>query len=199
MDDEMTGSLTGHRKRHVAATLAGLIFVAALVVLLGKGLTLNPNSSGNAFEDQEALDFKAKWIQGQELVEGGDSAGFTLKEFRGKAVILNFWASWCVSCREEAKEMELFWQKYKEQGVIVLGVAIQDTEESARKFADYFGKTYILGMDVDGKISIDYGVTGVPETFFIDYQGIVRDKVTGPVDLPMMEEKLKGLRKPNNA
>jgi cytochrome c biogenesis protein CcmG/thiol:disulfide interchange protein DsbE len=105
-------------------------------------------------------------------------------------LILNFWASWCVSCRTEAHELESFWKAYRDQGVKVVGIAIQDEQEAAKKFAQYYGKTYILGLDEDGKAAIDYGVSGVPETFLIDRDGVIRHKEIGPVSAAMLKNLL---------
>ena len=102
------------------------------------------------------------------LFDGGTLA---LKDLRGKAVLVNFWASWCVPCRAEAGELESAWEKYKDRGVVFLGVNIQDKEEDARAFMKEFGITYLNGRDASGKIAVDYGVWGIPETFFVDAQG----------------------------
>ena len=72
----------------------------------------------------------------------------------------------------------------------MVGIAIQDTPDAAMKFAEYFGKTYILGLDEEGKAGIDYGVTGVPETFFIDRNGIIQHKEAGPVGMELLERML---------
>ena len=119
--------------------------------------------------------------------------GFALDDFKGRPVVVNFWASWCVSCREEARELEKFWQAVKGKNVAVVGVAIQDTVEAAQKFAKQYGKTYILGLDEDGKAAIDYGVAGVPETFIIDASGVIVHKETGPVTAQKLEEAVAGL------
>jgi cytochrome c biogenesis protein CcmG/thiol:disulfide interchange protein DsbE len=83
--------------------------------------------------------------------------------------------------------MEAFWKRYREKGVIVLGVAIQDTPETAREFAKTHGKTYPIALDTSGKTSIDYGVYGVPESFFIDEKGIIVHKEAGPVTIQLLE------------
>ena len=124
------------------------------------------------------------------VLNGYDGSTYTLHDLRGKVVVLNFWASWCYSCREEARFFEEFWQKYKDKGIAVVGIAIQDQDGPAIEFARQFGKTYILGLDTDGKASIDYGVYGVPETFLIDRNGVIRHKEAGPVTVAMLEKWL---------
>jgi cytochrome c biogenesis protein CcmG/thiol:disulfide interchange protein DsbE len=180
-----------NKKRHVLNTMI-LIAAALLVVLiLGKGLMLNPRKIPSALIDKPAKNFVAETLQGH--VESGitpDTKEFSLETFKNKPVVLNFWASWCVSCREEARDFEAFWQKYKDRGLIIAGVAIQDEKSAAMKFAQYFGKTYILGLDLTGNAALDYGVSGVPETFLIDRQGIIRYKEAGPMTLKTLEEKI---------
>jgi cytochrome c biogenesis protein CcmG/thiol:disulfide interchange protein DsbE len=112
------------------------------------------------------------------------------KDFVNKAVLLNFWASWCVPCRAEAVALENAWRKYKDRGVVFIGVNIQDKEENARAFMKEFGITYLNGPDASGKIAIDYGVWGIPETFFLDPQGRITYKHAGEVKAPLIEAKL---------
>ncbi len=113
-----------------------------------------------------------------------------LEDFRGKVVLINFWASWCIPCRAEAVALENAWQKYKDRGVVFIGVNIQDKEEDARAFMKEFGVTYFNGPDAGGKIAIDYGVWGIPETFFLDPQGRITYKHAGEVKPPLIEAKL---------
>jgi cytochrome c biogenesis protein CcmG/thiol:disulfide interchange protein DsbE len=108
----------------------------------------------------------------------------------GKAVLLNFWASWCAPCRAEARALEETWQKYRDRGVVFLGVNIQDKEEDARAFVKEFGITYLNGQDSSGKIAIDYSVWGIPETFFLDPQGRITYKHAGELKGPIIEAKL---------
>lgn len=152
-----------------------------LMLILSIGLTMNPRSTTSALINQPAKDFRVSRLQGVEYLPNPELTSFALDDLKGKPLILNFWASWCVSCREEALEFERFWQKNKDKGILVVGIAIQDEAESALNFARTFGKTYILGLDENGRASIDYGVAGVPETFFIDKAGIIRHKHTGPI------------------
>ncbi len=113
-----------------------------------------------------------------------------LENFRGKVVLLNFWASWCIPCRAEAGTLESAWQKYQNRGVVFIGVNIQDKEEDARAFIKEFGITYLNGPDASGKIAIDYGVWGIPETFFIDPQSRITYKHAGGLSLPVITAKL---------
>jgi len=171
---------TIRRRRHVVMTGLIVVAAAALVAVLGYGLRIDTSKVPPANIDKPAQDFRVAWVQGKDLVSATTGDHFTLADLKGRPVVLNFWASWCVSCRQEAVELEKFWQAHKDQ-VLVVGIAIQDSAEDAKRFAAYFGKTYAIGLDEDGKAAIDYGVSGVPETFLIDAQGVIRHKEIGPV------------------
>jgi len=107
-------------------------------------------------------------------------APLSLEGLRGKVVMLNFWASWCIpACYEEAPALERTWRAYKDKGVMVVGVNIQDKEEAAREFLARFEHSFPNAPDPRGRVAVDYGVYGVPETFFIDRKGRVRFKKVG--------------------
>ncbi len=170
-------------------TVAIVVFSVAFIGLLSKGLTFDTTVVPPSSLDKAAKPFRVAWVQGQEHLKGEKGRTFRLEDFKGKTTILNFWASWCVSCRMEAHELEAFWQKHGKK-INVVGIAIQDEAASTKEFARRYGKTYVLGLDEDGKAGIDYGVSGVPETFIIDENGFIREKITGPVTLLMLEEAL---------
>ena len=119
-----------------------------------------------------------------------DGRTVNLTDLQGKAVLLNFWASWCVPCRAEARALETAWRKYKDRDVVFLGVNIQDKEEDARAFMKEYGITYLNGRDENGKIAIDYGVWGIPETFFIDPQRRITYKHAGELRAAIIQAKL---------
>src|ERR1041384_3674716 len=119
-----------------------------------------------------------------------DGKRVTLEDLRGKAVFLNFWASWCEPCRAEAKDLETAWQRLKDKNMVFLGVALQDTDENSRSFVKEFGLTYPNGRDESGKIAVDYGVWGIPETFFIDPQGRITYKHVGGISAATVSAKL---------
>ena len=102
-----------------------------------------------------------------------------LAGLRGHPVILNFWASWCVPCREEAPRLEGIWKQYSGRGLIVLGVDTRDLEAPGRAFLTEYRITYPNVRDPDGTVARQFGTTGVPETFFISADGRIRGKFTG--------------------
>jgi cytochrome c biogenesis protein CcmG/thiol:disulfide interchange protein DsbE len=121
----------------------------------------------------------------------GDGSRLSLAELRGKPVVVNFWASWCIPCRQEARLLEQGWQAYRSRGAVFVGVNIQDRLPAALAFIREFGKTYPIGPDPDGRISIDYGVYGVPETFFVDKQGRVSYKQVGPLTPEVLKARVE--------
>jgi cytochrome c biogenesis protein CcmG, thiol:disulfide interchange protein DsbE len=105
-----------------------------------------------------------------------------LAALRGKPVVLNFWASWCVPCKGEATMLEQAWQQYRKQGVVFVGVDYHDVTSDARTFLEHHGVTYPTVQDGSGSIADRYGVTGVPETYFIDRRGrLVGTHIVGTV------------------
>ena len=105
-----------------------------------------------------------------------------LASLRGKVVVLNFWASWCAPCKSEAPRLEAAWQRYRDRGVVVVGVDGQDFSGDARRFMRKHGITYPNVHDGPGDIGTKYGVTGFPETYFVDRRGrLVGDRVVGEV------------------
>ena len=108
---------------------------------------------------------------------------------------MNFWASWCFpACYEEAPRLQGVWERYKDCGVVVVGVNIQDQEAAALGFIRKFGQTFPNGMDRTGRISIDLGVYGVPEAFVIDQHGLIRAKYVGTVPEEWMIDHIYLLR-----
>ena len=155
--------------------LRWLIPLAALPVLglLAYGFRLDPRAIPSPLVGRPAAPFSLTTFDGKPL---------TLEGLRGQVVVLNFWASWCYpACYEEAPVLEAGWRAYRERGLVVVGVDIQDTEEAARRFMDQFKLTFPNAPDPKGKVSIDYGVYGVPETFVIDRQGRIRATHVGAV------------------
>jgi cytochrome c biogenesis protein CcmG/thiol:disulfide interchange protein DsbE len=106
----------------------------------------------------------------------------SLASLRGKAVVLNFWASWCVPCKEESPRLQAFWEKNRDRDVVILGIDAQDFDFDARRFINRYGLTYPMLRDKHGSTLGHYGITGFPETWFVDRSGrLVGKHVAGPV------------------
>ena len=124
------------------------------------------------------------------LLDGGT---FRLSDQRGKVVVLNFWASWCPPCRKEMPAFEKVWREFEEQGVVFVGVAVSDTEEDAREFADKTDITYPLGLDTTGGVLRAYKALALPTTVFIDRQGNESRRIASAVNEGVLSFFLKGL------
>lgn len=105
----------------------------------------------------------------------------TLSELEGTPVVLNFWASWCTPCREEARGLERAWTTYRSRGVTFIGLNLQDLEQAALDYLSEFNVTYPNGPDISGTITVDYGVIGMPVTFFINRDGMIEQRWVGAI------------------
>jgi cytochrome c biogenesis protein CcmG/thiol:disulfide interchange protein DsbE len=168
-------------KRNRGGIFLAFSIVLALLGLLGWGLI---KSQKGPVENGPAPDF---------TLQGFDGRTVTLSELRGQVVVVNFWASWCLPCREEAAYLEQTWRKYEDQGVIFIGVDYVDTEKAALAYIEEFDITYINGPDIKTHISDAYNIQGVPETFFIARNGEVRGMHIGPLSPPQLDEKIEEL------
>ena len=165
-------------KRKALIPLA--IFVV-LVVFLAIGLTRKPHEIPSPFIGKPAPAFTAPLLH-----EPGKS--FSAKDMLGQVWLLNVWASWCVACRQEHP---ILIELAKSKTVPIIGLDYKDKETDGLKWLARYGDPYDLSVtDRDGRIGIDYGVYGVPETFLIDKMGVIRYKQIGPVTDEALREKI---------
>jgi cytochrome c biogenesis protein CcmG, thiol:disulfide interchange protein DsbE len=128
-----------------------------------------------------------------DLLDGGK---LTLSELRGHSVVLNFWASWCLPCRSEMPSIEKAYQLYEDRGLIVIGLNMtsQDSESDARAFVEELGLTFPIVLDRDGLVQKRYQLLGLPSTYFIDQNGIIRAIVVGgPMSEATILSNIEGL------
>jgi len=122
-----------------------------------------------------------------------DGRTYTLSELRGQVVIINFWASWCPPCREEAAYLESTWRKYQDKGVIFIGVDYADAEKPALAYIDEFDITYFNGPDLGTRISQKYNIKGVPETYYVAKDGSLKGNQIGPLFPPKLDNRIDEL------
>jgi cytochrome c biogenesis protein CcmG/thiol:disulfide interchange protein DsbE len=159
--------------------------VVPVLVLLAYGFRTDPRDIPSPLVGRPASAFKLTAFDGKPL---------SLEALRGQVVIVNFWASWCYpACYEEAPSLERAWKAYKDRGLVMVGVNYQDKDEPARRFLTQFGHTFPNAPDPGSRVSVDYGVYGVPETYFIDKKGRVRFKQVGPVSDEMLKNQIERL------
>lgn len=130
-----------------------------------------------------------------ELLGGGE---VTLSELRGKPVVVNLWASWCPPCRAEMPAIQKVYQDYQDLGLVVLGVNTtnQDNEADAAAFVRQYKLTFPIPLDRDGAVSVRYELRGLPTTFFVDREGMIRSVVVGgPMSEAMIRSKVEDLLK----
>jgi cytochrome c biogenesis protein CcmG/thiol:disulfide interchange protein DsbE len=163
------------------------IFVL-LVGFLAVGLKLNPREVPSPLVGKPAPVFDLPILQQPDKRFDAGARRFAPSDMRGKVWLLNVWASWCVSCREE-HPMLLALAK---RGVMpILGLNYKDRNDEATAWLKQFGNPYDLSVvDADGRIGIDYGVYGVPETYLIDAEGVIRYKQIGPITAAILEQKI---------
>jgi cytochrome c biogenesis protein CcmG/thiol:disulfide interchange protein DsbE len=179
-----------------ARTVGQVVAVAAvvgLIALLGWKLAFGDNkgaagalaSGGNP----TAPDFTLPRID----AKGGE---LTFASLKGKPVMVNFWASWCTPCKDEAPALQKTYEKYRSQGLVVLGVDAKDFRQDGKRFLRRFGVTYPVVADGRGSTLGKWGVAGFPETFFVDREGrLVGTVVKGPIDRGRFKEQFEaGLR-----
>lgn len=156
------------------------IFIV-LVALLAVGLNLNPREVPSPLVGKPAPAFSVPQLQEPDKM-------FSPKDMLGKVWLFNVWASWCVSCREEHPILVEF---AKTGTVPIIGLDYKDKREDGQRWLARFGNPYqIAPFDADGRVGIDYGVYGVPETYLIDKAGVIRFKQIGPITPEVLEKKI---------
>ena len=160
----------------------GFAFAAALVVVLFAGLGKDPQAIDSPLIGHSAPSFA--------LREVGSGRTINLDQFKGKPVVLNFWATWCGPCYEEHPTLVAS-ARALEPNVQFVGVVFQDSEARIQKFLDERGRAYPTVIDDAGKTGIAYGVGGVPETFFLDASGTIVAKYAGPLTPDLLQTNLE--------
>jgi cytochrome c biogenesis protein CcmG, thiol:disulfide interchange protein DsbE len=172
--------------RRWALLAAVVVAVGSTAVLLGAGLGHDPNLAPAVLEGRPAPDFDLATIDGSQRVH--------LAELRGRVVVLNFWASWCVACQQEEGALGDAFQRYRDRGGTVVGVSFQDSATDASAYATAHRLPWPLLTDPGSRTGLAYGVTGLPETYFIGPDGRVAHKEAGPVTTALVQQEVGRLQ-----
>ena len=173
--------------------IGSIVITGAILVLAAFQLRSNSRAASGSFsvvdrraqaeaDGSQAPDFELPLLDG--------AGELTLSSLRGSIVVLNFWASWCVPCREEAPDLQAAWIDYQDRGVRFVGVDERDDRAAALAFVDEFGITYPSVFDPAGSLADDFAFLGLPSTFVIDAEGKIRYRFTGFIDGPLLRSAL---------
>ena len=161
---------------------ASKIFIVLIIALLAYTLWSGLSEKGNVRTPSQlvgrpAPEFALESFSGEQV---------RLSDFRGKTLLVNFWASWCHPCREEAPLLERTYMSFSGKQVEFIGINIMDDRKNAEEYIRSFGGTFVNVYDPENRIHLDYGVGGVPETFFVNPDGIITAKYRGPLTEKMI-------------
>ena len=192
--EQFTGERKGRtQKRRIVLYVVASLLSAGLLALLGSQLLVpaqNQSDAGSSpLIDHPAPDFTLAVLG----PHAGSAPTIHLASLKGKPIMLNFWASWCNPCQHEAPLLQRTWQRVQSQGIIFLGIDFQDAQSDGLNFLRTYGVTYPNVVDPDGSVTINYGVSGVPETFFLDRHGIVVQKVIGELTEQTLQSNLQAI------
>ena len=185
----MTAPTIGSRPRwpRRLATALILVILVAVGAVLAAGFRREPHDIKTGSVGKPAAAF---------VLDRLDGAGqLSLNDYRGRVVVLNFWASWCIPCKEENPALAAVWERYRATNdVALIGVLYQDSAEAAREYTARLGNTWPSVIDDGGRTAIAYGVFGIPETFFITPDGVVAGRHIGPIDQQTLTTGIEAIR-----
>jgi cytochrome c biogenesis protein CcmG/thiol:disulfide interchange protein DsbE len=172
----------------IAVIVAVTVVLAALFAF---GLQpRDPRALESEFKGKTMNDFEASLFERYQE-EHGDALRYSEYAGKGTPLVVNFWASWCIpACWNEAPRLEAAWQKYQGQ-ILMIGVNFQDEVKDAEEFLDRFDKTYPSVRDPRGSVGIEWGVYGVPETYFIRADGTLSYKHNGEISMETLEAQIR--------
>lgn len=186
---ERTAPDTRRRARRRPGRVVGIIVFAALgglvLGVLGATLKVKGGDKLPVNPSGPAPEFTLPLLQG--------NGSLSLSDLRGHPVLLNFWASWCGPCKEEAPVLAEGWRKWRDTGIVFLGVNTRDSRSAAIAFDERYGIEYRSVVDENEQVNMRYGVTGFPETFFIDEKGTIVAKYVGAMDTPTLDAYVSAL------
>jgi cytochrome c biogenesis protein CcmG/thiol:disulfide interchange protein DsbE len=181
--------------------LAALLLVGGFLALLGYGLAaVEPDDTISdrlaAGRSTTAPGFELPLLtrgsgSGPGLAQALADDRLELGELRGRPIVVNFWASWCPPCRTEAPRLERAWRAHRPEGIVFVGLNMQDVTDDARDFLEEFDVSYANVRDGSDAVARDWGVTALPETFFVDRRGRVVARVIGSIDSRQLRDGVR--------
>jgi cytochrome c biogenesis protein CcmG, thiol:disulfide interchange protein DsbE len=171
--------------RRVVAVGVVVVSVVLLGGVLGFGLTRDPTEVPFRLAGEDAPRFALRTLDGERSVR--------LEDLRGRVVAINFWASWCAECRIEHPALAAAWRRYRDRGVVLLGIPFQDHPAASRAYLEEYGGGWPILEDPGSRTALAYGVYGVPETVFIGRDGRIAGRVVGPVRYDELTERFRRL------
>jgi cytochrome c biogenesis protein CcmG/thiol:disulfide interchange protein DsbE len=171
------------KKTRLLLVLLPLVILVGLIAIFAKSLDRDPSLIQSVLIDKPAPEFTLAAVPGLKL------PGFDTAALKGQVTVVNVFASWCIPCRQEHP---MLMKLKQETGVRIFGINQKDAAENATKFLAELGNPYdAVGGDTDNRVSIDWGVYGVPETFVVNPEGVVTFKHVGPMSADAVENEMK--------
>ena len=184
----MTGEIAATPPSALGRIVRAVIVVAlvALVVVLAFGFRRDPQDIRTGTVGRPAPAFDLERLDAPGRVR--------LADLGGKIVIVNFFASWCIPCKEEAPALIRVWERYRKADVVFVGIVYQDSPQAAKEFHDRLGQTWPIAMDDNARTSLAFGVFGIPETYFIGKDGVIAGRRIGAIDEATLIRGIEELR-----
>ena len=167
--------------------VAAGIAVMVLGIILAGRFNADITLTASPLIDEAAADVSIRYLDSPDE--------FRLSDFQGDIVVVNFWASWCLNCRVEHEALNQAAAGYDDLGVTFVGIAYKDDVDASQAFLDELGRgePYVYGVDQGSRVAVEFGVLGLPETFFIDREGIIRGKVSGPLSPEFLNRTIEAI------
>ena len=163
-----------------------LLLLVAVIAVLALSFRRDPHDIKTGTVGHPAPAFDLERLDG--------TGRLSLAQYEGKVVVVNFWASWCIPCKEENPALAAVYERYRTSDATLIGIVYQDTPEAARAYTERMGNTWPSVLDEGGRIAIAYGVFGIPETFFIGPDGVIAGRHIGPIDERTLITAIEALR-----